>query len=280
VDPDVAGSSPVGRPIVYTPTMNLFEALIFGILQGLTEFLPISSSAHVILANLFFHVESSESQVLFDLICHLGTLLALLFFLRKEILNILRYDRQKMLLLFVALIPLIPCYFLLKPLREWMSAPHYLGFCLIITSFILFLSQKYQLRKTPPETKSQYIQSSLLIGAMQSAALIPGISRSASTICCAKFLGWSATDAVRFSFLLSIPTIIGGNCLELLKIYLSHETPANLSVSACMLGFVSSLGCGLLVVRFAISYLEKGNLKPFAWYCLSFGILVSLCLNL
>jgi len=260
--------------------MNLLEALIFGVLQGLTEFLPISSSAHVKLAKLFFHVESSESQVLFDLICHLGTLSALLYFLREEILRIFRHDRQKMLLLFIALIPLIPCYFLLKPIRDLASNPHCLGFCLIITSVILFTSQKWRIRREPPETLTKQIQASLWIGAMQSAALIPGISRSASTICCAKVLGWTAKEAVRFSFLLSIPTIIGGNCLELLKIYLSHEKPAALSLPACALGFAASLGCGLLVVRFAISYLEKGNFKPFAWYCLCFGILISLYLNL
>ncbi len=260
--------------------MSLFEAFIFGLLQGLTEFLPISSSAHVKLAKLFFHVESSESQVLFDLVCHLGTLSALLYFLREELLHIFRYDRKKLLLLCIALLPLMPCYFLLKPLRDLASHPHCLGFCLIATSLILFSGQKWRIRKEPPATFKHQVHASLWIGALQSAALIPGISRSASTICCAKVLGWSAKEAVRFSFLLSIPTIIGGNCLELLKIYLSHEKPASLSWGACLVGSLTALGCGLLVVRFAFFYLEKGNFRPFAWYCLTLGVAISLYLNL
>ncbi len=260
--------------------MSIIEAFIFGFLQGLTEFLPVSSSAHLKLAKLFFGVESSESQVIFDLVCHLGTLLALLYFLRKEILGLLQSDRKKLLLLFLATLPLIPCYFLLKPLRDFASDPHYLGLCLILTSLILFSGQKLRVRRAQTPGLKHQIKDVLWIGAMQSAALIPGISRSASTISCAKVLGWDAKEAVRFSFLLSIPTIIGGNCLELLKIYLSHESPPPLSLSSCAVGLVTSLGIGLLVIRFALSYLEKGNLRPFAWYCLGCGAIATIYLNL
>lgn len=260
--------------------VSWFEAFIFGLLQGVTEFLPISSSAHVKLAKLFFGIESSHSQVLFDLICHLGTLSALLYFLKQDIFDMLRRDRNKLLLIGVALIPLIPLYFLLKPLRELASNPHCLGFCLVITSCLLFSAQRWRLKKGPPASRREQFNASLWIGAMQSVALIPGISRSASTIACAKVLGWNAKEAVRFSFLLSIPTIIGGNCLELLKLYFLQSTPSTLSVSSCLIGGFTALGCGLLIVRFAISYLEKGNFKPFAWYCLFLGIAISLYLNL
>lgn len=259
--------------------MSLIEAFIFGLLQGLTEFLPVSSSAHVKLAKLFFNVESSESQVVFDLVCHLGTLLALLYFLREEIIRIFRSDRRKLLLLFLATLPLVPCYFLLKPLRDFASHPQFLGICLILTATILFSGQKWRVKRQTPATLKKQIGDVLWIGAMQSAALIPGISRSASTISCAKVLGWDPREAVRFSFLLSIPTIIGGNCLELLKIYLSHESPDAVSLPACAVGLLTSLTFGLLVIRFALSYLEKGNLKPFAWYCLCFGLCVTVYLN-
>ncbi len=259
--------------------MSLIEAFIFGILQGLTEFLPVSSSAHLKLAKLFFNIESSESQVVFDLVCHLGTLIALLYFLREEILRIFRSDRRKLLLLFVATLPLIPCYFLLKPLRDFASHPQFLGLCLIATAIILFSGQKLRVRREQSTTVKRQMSDVLWIGAMQSAALIPGISRSASTICCAKVLGWDPKEAVRFSFLLSIPTIIGGNCLELLKITLSHETPPTVFLPAYAVGFIAALGAGLLVIRFALSYLEKGNLKPFAWYCLGFGVIVTVYLN-
>jgi undecaprenyl-diphosphatase len=259
--------------------MTLIEAFIFGLLQGLTEFLPISSSAHVKLAKLFFNVESSEAQVLFDLICHLGTLLALLIFLREEIGQILRRDRQKLVRLLIATLPLIPCYFLLKPLRDYVSNPQFLGICLICTSMILFSGQKWKVRREHPPRSKHRISDVLWIGAMQSAALIPGISRSASTISCAKILGWEAGEATRFSFLLSIPTIIGGNCLELIKIYLSHEKTPFVSLPVCAVGLITSFVFGLVIIRFAFSFLERGNLKPFAWYCLSFGAIVTLFLN-
>lgn len=259
--------------------MSLIEAFLFGLLQGLTEFLPISSSAHLKLAKLFFHVESSESQVLFDLICHFGTLLALLYFLREEIVRILRTDRKKLALLCLATLPLIPCYFGLKPLRDIASEPRFLGVCLIVTAVILFFGQKVRVQRTTAVTFKRQARDALWIGAMQSAALIPGISRSASTISCASILGWDPKEAVRFSFLLSIPTIIGGNCLELLKIYFSQNTELAVSFSSCLIGFVSSFLFGLLVIRFALSYLEKGNLKPFAWYCLLFGSGVVIALN-
>lgn len=256
--------------------MSLFEALIFGLLQGLTEFLPVSSSAHLKIAKLFFNIENSESQILFDLVCHLGTLMALLYFLRHEIRSILLNDRRKLFLLCVATLVLIPCYFLLKPLRELASHPQFLGPCLIFTAIILFSGGRFRVRKQP--SAKNEISDALWIGAMQSAALIPGISRSASTISCAKILGWNPKEAVRFSFLLCIPTIIGGNCLELLKIYLD-KTSISISLTSCAVGFISSLGLGLIMVRFALTYLEKGNLKPFAWYCLGCGSIVTVYLN-
>jgi undecaprenyl-diphosphatase len=259
--------------------MSLIEALIIGLVQGLTEFLPVSSSAHLKLAKLFFRIQETEVGVAFDLVCHLGTLLALLYFLKQDILQLFRSERKKLLLLFIATLPLIPCYFLLKPLREYASTAPCLGLCLIATALMLFLGHKWRIRKEPPATLKKNVKDVLWIGAMQSAALIPGISRSASTISCAKVLGWSPKEAVRFSFLLSIPTIIGGNCLELLHLLLSRESLTAAPLSTYVVGFIASFGCGLFIIRFALSYLEKGNLKPFAWYCLGCGALVSVYLN-
>jgi undecaprenyl-diphosphatase len=210
--------------------------------------------------------------VLFDLFCHLGTLLAVLFFLKSEITDLFRSERKKLALLFIALLPLIPSYFLLKPLRTFLSKPEHLGVCLMATSAILFLGGKYRLRREDSSSMKRQVSDALWIGAMQSAALIPGISRSASTVSCARVLGWEASKAVRFSFLLSIPTIIGGNCLELLKIVCSeHTAPTSIPLSFCLAGFLCSCITGFLLIRRAIAFLEKGNPKPFAWYCLIVG---------
>ncbi|MBS0650766.1 MAG: undecaprenyl-diphosphate phosphatase [Verrucomicrobia bacterium] len=259
--------------------MSTLEGLIFGLLQGITEFLPVSSSAHLKLVKMLFGIEISESQVVFDLICHLGTLVAVLLFFRKDLVQLFTKDRKQLGLLFLATLPLIPCYLLLKPLRDFASAPQYLGICLMITSLILFIGNKWRVQRATTAPSAKKISDILMIGTMQSAALIPGISRSASTISCARVLGWSPSEAVRFSFLLSIPTIIGGNCLEALKLYVSTEVPIEVSISACIAAFAASCIVGLFMVRFAISILEKGNLKPFAWYCLVLGLVTTLFLG-
>lgn len=258
--------------------MSFFHALLLGILQALTEFFPVSSSAHLKILKHFLGLENWDQLVLFDLSCHLGTLIAVIYFLRKEIQNILFKDREKLFLFFLALVPLIPCYFLLKPLRDWMSQKQCLGFCLMATGLILFAGQFFRTRPKQDFGSPKRKRDVFCIGMMQSAALIPGISRSASTISCARILGWDIKDAVRFSFLLSVPTIIGGNSLELLKTVVSHPIPA-FPWQSCLTAFGASLIVGLLVIRKAISWLEKGNFKPLAWYCFSLGLFVIICFN-
>lgn len=260
--------------------MSWIESLFFGILQGLTEFLPVSSSAHLQLFKLLVGWESKEGQVLIDLISHLGTLTAILLFFRHDILLMIRSDRKNLRFLMLATLPLIPCYLLLKPVRDWASTPEYLGLCLIATACILFLGDRWRPRSPFAKSPHRFLKEALMIGTMQSAALIPGISRSASTISCARILGWHAKEAVRFSFLLSIPTVIGGNLVELFKLHLSKENPFPLPFSSCAIAFVMSAGMGFIIIRFAMRILEKGHLKPFAWYCLGLGVIVTLYLNL
>lgn len=251
--------------------MSFFDAILIGLLQGITEFFPVSSSAHMTLAKMLLGIERGERQIIFDLACHLGTLMAALYFLRRDIRDIFVADRKKLGILFIALLPLIPCYFLLKPVRALAGQTQFLGLTLGITSLILFLGGKLRVR-----SRGQ-VRDALWIGTMQSAALIPGISRSASTISAAHALGWNPRDAVRFSFLLSIPTILGGNCLELLKLVVDQNV--SYSFSSCFAGFLSSGIVGLIAIRYAMRWLEKGNLRPFAWYCLMLAITTTLYVN-
>lgn len=258
--------------------MSFLDSILLGIVQGATEFLPISSSAHLKLVKHLLDLQEPESSVLLDLSCHLGTLVALLFFLRRDILEILR-KKSQILLFFLALLPLIPCYFLLKPLREIASQKQFLGPCLMGTGLILLAGQCLRMTRSNLKEKTSKIKDVLMIGTMQSAALIPGISRSAATISCARFLGWNASEAVRFSFLLSIPTILGGNFIEFAK----TATTSQISVSSLPslgVAFLASFSIGLFTVKKAVGFLEKGNLKPFAWYCLALGFFVTLYLTL
>lgn len=249
--------------------MSHLLALLLGVVQGLTEFFPVSSSAHLKLTKMVFGID--EMPVIFDLACHLGSLVALVWFFKRDIVRLFVEDRKGMLYLFLALIPLVPSYFLLAPLRKMASAPQYLGVCLMITGAILLLGQRVRIK-----SQGRPVRDALLIGTMQSMALIPGISRSASTISCASALGWTPKDAVRFSFLLAIPTIVGGNLVETLRLWKNQET-IRLNVD-CLLGFAAAFLAGIVVIRYAIKWLEKGNLKHFAWYCILLGILANLFL--
>jgi undecaprenyl-diphosphatase len=255
--------------------MSFLESVLLGIVQGFTEFLPVSSSAHLKIAKFFLNVQESDASVLLDLSCHLGTLMALMLFLRKDIRDILKNKRQ-ILLFLLALCPLVPCYFLLKPLRDLASSRDFLGPCLMGTGLILLAGQSLRMSRSEVKTATPKIQDVLMIGTLQSAALIPGISRSAATISCARVLGWSAKEAVRFSFLLSIPTVIGGNLIELLKAASFSQPEVRVPFFGLFAAFGSAFFIGFFVVKKAMRYLEKGNLKPFAWYALSLGTLVTL----
>ncbi len=254
--------------------MNGLHAALLGLIQGVTEFFPISSSAHLKVFKTFFGIPTGEETILFDLFCHLGTLLALIIYFRKDILNLISYPRR-LIPFMVALVPLIPFYFLLKPVREALSKPEYLGFCLIGTAAILYGASL--LHKKVKETLN--LKDALWIGTFQGIALIPGISRSAATIGAGLWRGATPFEAVRFSFLLSLPAVSGGTFLELMKSK-SHFSSASLSATLphCLIGFATAAIVGLVVVRFAIPLLQKGVLKPFAGYCLIAGILLSLYL--
>lgn len=261
--------------------MDLVQALILGFIQGVTEFFPISSSAHLKLAKLFLGIDA-EKDLLFDLICHLGTLFACIAYLRKEIQNVFR-DRTRFFLIFLALAPLIPFYFFLKPVRVHLSRIRLLGFSLIFTGLLLFFVSKKSHRKTFVNFSSQpfrrKIHDVLFIGCMQTLALIPGISRAGSTITAACFRGWHWKEAVCFSFLLAIPTILGGSALEVMKAVSSPFPLLHEPVECYLAGFVTSFLVGLISARLLFCSFEKKKTGLFAWYCLILGLTTSVYLN-
>lgn len=275
MDPNVAGSSPVDRPFCKCKLQNksgalpappqggvvsFIQAIILGLVQGLTEFFPVSSSAHLKLARWLLGV--GGEPLYFDLVCHGGTLLALLVYLRKDVLEVLG-DGKKIAMYFWALIPLVPAYYLLKPVRVIASEPGYLGYALMVTSALLFVASKKKAMN--PSKKWQHV---VCIGVMQTMALIPGISRSGSTISAARFCGWEWREAAKFSFLLAIPTILGGELIETCK----GGAGEGVSVACYVAGFIASFALGLGAVRFIFWVYETGKVRPFAWYCLGVGL--------
>ncbi|MBI5272418.1 MAG: undecaprenyl-diphosphate phosphatase [Chlamydiia bacterium] len=261
--PSIAHFHPKRFPL--TP----FQSFILGIVQGLTEFFPISSSAHLQLVKALLHIPDGEHLLHFDLFLHTGTLFALMLYLYKEIPPIVRSIRT-LSLYALALFPLVPAYFLLKPLRIAASNPAHLGYYLMITASLLFLAAYSKRPMTPSPCRPKW-KSVLCIGIVQTIALIPGISRSGSTIATARLLGWDWVSAAKFSFLLAIPAILGGQALEIGRFWHNSANAEALPASCYAIGFLSSFLVGLCSVRLVFWIYERSRIVPLAWYCLLLG---------
>lgn len=259
--------------------MTFFESLFLGIVQGITEFFPVSSSAHLKLLKILFNREHLNNFHLFDLSCHLGTLAASIIFLRKEIIKILK-EKTHIAIFFLAILPLFPFYFLLKPLINYLSETRFLSFSLFFSSIILFICSSLEVKEKSILSYKRKIKDVLLIGIMQAFALIPGLSRSGWTIGCAYLRGWKIQEAIKFSFLLAIPTIIGGSILENLKLFVKSDTTYNLPLNCYLTGFLTSLTIGFFAIRYIFSIGSNKKLKPFAWYLLILAIISFIYLNL
>lgn len=244
--------------------MSLWEAFLLGIIQGIAEFLPVSSSGHLILAQYLFGLDNLEQFVFFDLVCHMGTLIAVfvIFFdeIKKTCGNI-----QKISQYAVAILPLFFLVPFNKKIKELFDHPELLGYAFLITAFILFIGDRFA-KKTQPLN----IKSAFLIGVAQMLAIIPGISRSGTTISTGKILGLPPYQAVVFSFLLSIPTILGGMALELLK----PQNHLSLPITIYFAGFFSSLIVGYFSLRLLIRIVGTAKFRYFSWYLIILGISV------
>ncbi len=247
--------------------MSHSEAIILGIIQGLTEFFPISSSAHLMLAKIILGIDLQQNFLFFDLICHLGTTFAVIFFLRDEIQKIFKQKRV-LLLYFVALLPLIPIYLFTKSYLGFFSDPKFLSFFLFFSALLLFFAS---FTKEKKESSQHKIKDVVFIGMMQAMALIPGISRSGSTIAAGCFRGWKIKEALLFTYLLAIPTIIGGSFLEILK-HIQSPAVIPMHSTVYLLGFFSSLILGMLGVRLIFWFLSKNRLRIFTAYLLLLGV--------
>lgn len=251
--------------------MTSIEAIILGFIQGVTEFLPVSSSGHLILFQKILGYENLERYILFDLICHLGTLLAIVFIFASEIKKVFK-QKAHFFQVVCGTLPLFPLVLLLHPIKELFNQVEWLGFFFLITAFILYLGER-NTKVTLEETKTPY-KDALKIGCMQALAIAPGISRSGATISGARLLGWQREQAVVFSFLLSIPAILGGIVLET-KEFLANDALNTISISpvAYAIGFTTAFLAGLLALKLLIRIAIKDKFRVFIWYCIAIGLI-------
>ncbi|MDR3624256.1 MAG: undecaprenyl-diphosphate phosphatase [Chlamydiales bacterium] len=259
--------------------MSIIEALILGIVQGITEFLPVSSSGHLKLGELFLGIKELNKYVTFDLVCHLGTLFAIFLVFYKEIWKVLTQDRKTFWMIVIATLPLAPLYFLLSGIKALYGLPSYLGFFFLLTALFLYIGEKYS--KPVPETISakRNIFEALFIGCAQAVAILPAVSRSGSTMAAARFLGWEREKAARFSFFLAIPTILGGILVETIEIIRHKEQIADISFFVYLTGFTVSFLVGWMALKLLLKLLQHFTFKPFAYYCFIVGITTLLYVN-
>ncbi len=247
--------------------MSVFEAIILGIIQGLTEFFPVSSSGHLKLIQSLFGGDNLSRYILFDIVCHLGTLLSIFIVLKKDIFSLFTKERKELFSLILALIPLLPLYVILKQIHDIYDQPKLLGYFFILTSILLFLGDRFSKKQALQGYKTPFI-----IGCFQALAILPGVSRSGATIASARLLGWTYERAFRFSFLLAIPTILGGTLVEAMKVFKEGE-PIPIGMIQYTLGFLFSFLFGIFALKVLLKILKRKKVTLFVYYCFILGVL-------
>ncbi|OGM11400.1 hypothetical protein A2Z22_01290 [Candidatus Woesebacteria bacterium RBG_16_34_12] len=242
--------------------MTLLIAIFLGILQGLTEFLPISSSGHLVLVQQIIP-GFYQQGVLFDVILHIGTLAAVLYFFRKKIFSL---TPKYLSLLLVGTVPaVIMIFFFRQQLEGLYSNDRFLGIEFVITGLMNLAVDLPQANK-----ELLKIKSSFLIGIAQALAIFPAISRSGATIFTGVRMGIDKKEVVEYSFILSIPVIFGAGLIEILTFRSSISSASTLSY---LVGFLTSFIVGFFAIAVVVKFLQKRWFKYFGYYCIGLGVL-------
>lgn len=246
--------------------MTVWQALILGVVQGLAEFLPISSSGHLVLLQNIFGI--NEPGVLLDTLLHVGTLVAVCVVFWKDILQMLKKPFSKpVYMLVIATIPAVIAALLLGNFFDVAFTGKYLGLGFLGTSVILFISGRFEGKR-----RELRYPDAVVMGVFQAIAILPGLSRSGSTISGGQFMGLNREEAARFSFLMSIPAILGSVVLQV-KDLITGEAAA-VPVLPVLVGMVAAAVSSLFAIKFMLNLVKKQSLDVFALYTLLLGVLV------
>jgi undecaprenyl-diphosphatase len=255
--------------------MGIIEAVILGIVQGLTEFLPVSSSGHLEIAKELLSVSEQEQNLLMTIVLHAATALSTIIIFRKDITIIIaglfqfkwNEEAQFSVKIILSMIPAaIVGLFFEDEIESLFGGQIVLvGSMLLLTGLLLFLADKA--KKTD---KKVSILNSILIGIAQAIAILPGISRSGATICTSVLLGVDREKAARFSFLMVVPLILGKMAKDMLSGDLAAEST---NILPLIFGFIAAFITGLVACKWMIRLVKKSQLKYFAYYCFAVGII-------
>jgi undecaprenyl-diphosphatase len=256
--------------------MGIWEAILLGVIQGFTEFLPVSSSGHLELAKALLGSTSvPEEGLLFTVVLHFATALSTLVVFRKDVWEIINgllkfkwnEETQFVTKIVISMLPAVVIGLLFEEQLEAFFGGNiaFVGAMLVVTAILLWLADKSKYTGKPVSFKSAFI-----IGISQAIAMLPGISRSGATISTSVLLGNDKSKAARFSFLMVVPLIFGKIAKDILSGDLAAES---VNLTALSLGFIAAFICGLVACTWMISLVRKSKLSYFAIYCLVAGII-------
>ncbi len=260
--------------------MSILQAILLGLLQGAAEFLPVSSSGHLVIVPWLLGWNSPT--LTFDTVVHLGTLIAVMIYFFRDILSLLhawwhsirarRIETTEARLAWLLLASSVPGGLLGYLLDDWFermfSAPVIAAGLLLVTGALLVASER--LSKRDRSLDKMTLADAIWVGLAQAFAIAPGISRSGATISAGLLRGLKRDDAARFSFLLGIPIIAASAVFQLLKTTFDASSAEMLYL---VLGFVAALASGYFAIRFLLKYVRSHSLRPFAYYCWALGVL-------
>lgn len=247
--------------------MDFIQALLLGLVQGITEFLPVSSSGHLVLLQQVMGLR--EVPLFFDTMLHMGTLVAVVVVLFWDIVGVFRHPVKNHLgMLIIATIPAAAVgYFFSDFFESVFENGQYLGFCFLATALILVVSEQIAARMKP--RKQIAIQNALSMGVMQAVAIFPGISRSGATIAGGLFTGVDRMQAARFSFLMSVPVIIGSAGSS--GVSALQAGLGDVSWTQIIAGTIAAGITGYFAVKFMLAIIQKTKLYGFAVYAAALG---------
>ena len=271
--------------------MNIIDAIILGIIQGLTEFLPISSSGHLVISKNFLNIDTPGTVM--EIALHFGTMVAICSFFWKDIYLILKsivtwfirfitkkeaadnFEENHSCMLFLMIVlGTVPTVIIAlsfeKAFESFFSLPILAGAMIVVTGCILWATKMIK-EKNPGKGNVKFFDA-LMIGAVQGIAIIPGISRSGTTIATATFLGIKRELAAKFSFLLSVPVIFGATISKI------GDISANtINLQSIIIGTIVATVVGFLSLLFLVNLIKKGKFYLFSYYCWGVGIIAVIC---
>ena len=269
--------------------MSYLFSILMGILQGVTEFLPVSSSGHLTLFQYFFGQNPEETDMLFTILLHFGTLFSVCVYYWKDVLGMIREfflgvaalfskegtagrppeARRLVLMVIVATLPL----FAVLLVKNWLDAAFsnvtFVSLALIVTGFVLLFSDR--MARGHKNARTATMKDALIVGSVQAVATLPGLSRAGTTISAGMMVGFDRAFAVRFSFLMSLPAVLGANILEIADAASTSSFDASL-LPMYLVGIVVSGVVGYLAIRLVELLAKKGKFGKFAYYCWAVGV--------